>query len=93
MKHIIVDFLKEARDQIIGWDKPREGKLRLTRHAFNKMHEWQLTEETLRDVFEHGEEVKKDMIVREYSTFSVGIIYKYDEAEERYVIITCWKRY
>jgi hypothetical protein len=72
--------------------KARTGKLRITRFAHKRMHEYQLDTAALEDVFRHGKAVKERMIIREYANFSVGIIYKFDEAEERFLILTCWKR-
>jgi hypothetical protein len=91
MEQVLKDFAWDMLRQLFGWGKPRTGQLILTRHAVNKMHEHQLDVETLRDVFMHGEEVKKDMITRQYAEYSVGLYYKYDRAENTYVITTCWK--
>ena len=66
--------------------------MRLTRWALQRMHEHQLDIKTLEDTFHHGEEVKEGMIIRKYRNYSVGLTYKFEDAEEKYVIITCWKR-
>jgi hypothetical protein len=84
-------FLQELFNQIFGFPNPRTGKLRLTRYALQRMHEWQLDTGTLEDTFRHGEEVKEQMIVRKYRNYSVGITYRFDDAEEQFVIITCWR--
>jgi hypothetical protein len=88
MKEFILDTLR----QLFGTQKPRSGKFILTRNAVSRMHEHQLDEKTLEDVFHHGEEVKENMIVRKYANYSVGIIAKLGERENQYVITTCWKR-
>lgn len=77
--------------QLFGWSKPRQGKLMLTRNALHKMHEYQLSEATLRDVFTYGEEYKNGRIIRKYAQYSVGIYYKVDEQSGKFVITTCWK--
>jgi len=69
---LLKNFLKTTKDQIFGRDEelPREGKLVLTRKAFDKMVEWQLSEETLKLTYEVGEKTKKEkgvyQIVRAY---------------------------
>jgi hypothetical protein len=78
---LLEDFLKIAKDQIFGRDEelPREGKLVLTKKAFDKMVEWQLSEETLKLTYEVGEKTKKEkgvyQIVRAYKYYSVGLWY------------------
>ena len=91
MEQVLKDFAWDMLRQLFGWGKPRTGKLILTHHAVNKMHEHQLDVETLRDVFTYGEEVKKELITRQYAEYSVGLYYKHDRAENTYVITTCWK--
>jgi hypothetical protein len=83
------EFLVEIFRQIFGIQKPRTGKLRLTHYALKRMNEYQLDTGTLEDVFRHGEEVKKEMIIRKYRNYSIGITYRFDDAEEQFVIITC----
>jgi hypothetical protein len=87
MKEILVEIFR----QLFGFQKPRTGKLRLTRYALKRMNEHQLDTDTLEDVFRHGKEVKKEMIIRKYTNYSVGITYRFDDAEEQFVIITCWR--
>jgi hypothetical protein len=91
MKHILKDILLEILRQLFGYSKPRQGKLILSRNALNRMHEHQLTVETLHDTFTHGEEDKKNRIIRKYANYSVGLYYKLDEQSNKYVITTCWK--
>jgi len=91
MKQVIKDFLVDMVRQLFGVSKPRSGKLILTRNAVNRMHEHQLNEKTLQDVFTHGEEFKKGKITRKYANYSVGLYYKLDQAENKYIVTTCWK--
>ena len=91
MQQLFKDFLMDMVRQLFGWSTPRQGRLRLTRTAVNRMHEYQLDGETLKDVFRHGEEQKGQKITRQYANYSVGIYYTYDTAEDTYVITTCWK--
>ena len=98
MKQFLLDIIR----QLLGWGTPRDGKLVFTRNAFHKMHEYQLTEQTLLDTFRHGEEVRKGdkmQVTRTYANSSVGMWYTtiYTPShhnlpsEKRYLVITCWK--
>jgi hypothetical protein len=91
MQQVLKDFLIDAMYQVLGWGKPRDGKLLLTRHAVTKMHEHQLDEDTLADVFRHGEEGTNGKMTRQYANYAVGLYYRYEAAENKFVIITCWK--
>ena len=91
MKQILTAFYRDIIRQLFGWGTPREGKLIITRHAVTKMHEHQLDVDTLADVFRHGEEGHNGKITRQYADYSVGLYYRYDAAENTYVITTCWK--
>jgi hypothetical protein len=90
MQEILKDFALDMLRQLFGWGKPREVRLMLSRHAVNKMHEYQLDEATLKNVFRHGER-SGEKITRQYANYSVGLYYKYDEARQKFVITTCWK--
>jgi hypothetical protein len=90
MEQFFKDFTLDMLRQLFGWGKPREVHLMLSRHAVNKMHEYQLDVDTLRDVFRYGER-SGEKITRQYANYSVGLYYKYDEARQKFVITTCWK--
>jgi hypothetical protein len=90
MQELLKDFALDTLRQLFGWGKPRQGKLILTRHAVHRMHEYQLDEATLKDVFRHGER-DGEKITRRYAEYSVGLYYTYDDATGGFVITTCWK--
>jgi hypothetical protein len=90
MHEILKDFAQDMLRQLFGWGKPREVRLMLTRHAVHKMHEYQLDVDTLKDVFRYGERTG-EKITRQYANYAVGLYYKYDEAQQKFVITTCWK--
>ena len=91
MQQVLKDFLMDALYQVLGWAKPRDGKLIVTRHAVTKMHEHQLDVDTLKDAFRHGEAGRNGKITRQYADYAVGLYYRYDAADNTYVITTCWK--
>ena len=90
MEQVLKDFALDMLRQLFGLGKPRAGQLMLTRHAFHKMHEYQLDEVTLKDVCRYGER-DGEKITRQYANYSVGLYYKHDEVQNRFVITTCWK--
>ena len=87
----MVDFVKEAIRQLMGMPCDRQGKIVVTRYCFVKMTQWQLTTEAIADTFRNGFEVADNEIIQNYYHYSVGLIYRYDSATEKYFIITCWK--
>jgi hypothetical protein len=91
MQQTLKDFGRDIIRQLFGWGKPKNGKLIVTRHAVNRMHEHQLDVDTLKDAFRHGEAGTHGKITRQYADYSVGLYYRYDAAENTYVITTCWK--
>ena len=90
MWRVIKPWIIAAYKQVFAKETARKGKLRLTRNAVNRMHEYNVTEKDIDEVFRYGKEVKEGMIVRKYTNEQIGITYKWDINE--YVIITCWKR-
>jgi hypothetical protein len=91
MKAFIIDIFR----QLMGWTKPREGKIFPTDHTRQKMREYGLDIATLEDVFRHGVR-KKHKIVRRYTNSTVGLYFKTVKrkgihSENRYLITTCWK--
>jgi len=99
MKQFITDIGREALRQLFGLQKPRGGKLILTRHAVEKMTEHKLDRETLENAFRHGRKGKGSMIIHTYARYSIGLYYKRLQppiqkplqSEITYLIITCWK--
>jgi len=61
MKQLLKDFLKTAKDQLFakGEELPRKGKLVLTKKAFDKIVDWQLSEETLKLTYEVGKRPRR----------------------------------
>jgi hypothetical protein len=77
----------------------RLGRLQLTWHGFFRMNQFHLTTDILEETFRYGKEVEAQKIVRQFDDYSVGLIYALDEtrvfrgdlANQKFVIITCWK--
>ena len=91
MKQVFATLWGDIIRQLFGWGRVRDGKLIITRHAVTRMHEHQLDVDTLEDVFRHGDEGQHGKVTRRYANYSVGLYYRYDAAENIYVITTCWK--
>jgi hypothetical protein len=99
MKQLIKDIGREVLRQLFGLQKPRGGKLILTRHAVQKMTEHKLDRETLENAFRHGRQGRGGMIIHRYARYSIGLYYKRLQSsiqkplqsETTYLITTCWK--
>jgi hypothetical protein len=101
MKQLILDIGKEALRQLFGLQKPRSGKLVLTRYAFQKMTDYKLDRETLENAFRHGRQARAGKITHKYARYSVGLYYKrlespirkpmQTEPETTYLITTRWR--
>lgn len=65
--------------------------------ALRKMSRWTLTESTVLDAFNKGirENAKVPgayQMIKKYSDYEIGVIYKQDSLEGKYIIISVWKR-
>ena len=99
MKQLIHDMGREALRQLFGLQKPRGGKIILTRHAVQKMSEHKLDRETIENAFRHGRRGRAGMILHKYARYSIGLYYKrlqppiqsLKQSETTYLITTCWR--
>ena len=99
MKQLIKDIGREALRQLFGLQKPRGGKIVLTRHAVQKMTEYKLDRQTIENAFRHGRHGRGGKIIHTYARYSIGLYYKRIESsiqktlqsENTYLITTCWK--
>ena len=99
MKQLIKDIGREALRQLFGLQKPRGGKIVLTRHAVQKMSEHKLERETIENAFRHGRRGRAGMILHKYARYSIGLYYKRlqppiqkpQQSETTYLITTCWR--
>jgi hypothetical protein len=99
MNRILHDIGREALRQLFGIQKPRSGKLILTRYAFQRMSEYKLDRETLENAFRHGKQARVGKITHKYAKYSIGLYYKRldspiqspQKPEDTYLITTCWK--
>jgi hypothetical protein len=99
MKQFIKDIGREALRQLFGLQKPRGGKIILTRHAVQKMTEHKLDRETIENAFRHGRQGRSGKIIHKYARYSIGLYYKriqptmrnLGQSETTYLITTCWR--
>ncbi len=91
--YIIRELLTIAYKQIIN-PKPKNTKVYITLSALEKMREYGLSEEKVKDAVLHGEYVqgKDNMISRKYNGYEIGAIAKYNPTTKTYVVLTAWKR-
>lgn len=85
------EFLKDLLRQLFGLQKPREGKVELTRRAVTEMLNNGLYPELIEQAFRTGIEVRSGVIVKKFQKYIVGIYYKYDITEEVYKVLFCYK--
>src|SRR5687767_9464028 len=99
MRQFIKDIGMEVVRQVFGLQKPRGGKIVLTRHAFQKMTEHKLDLETIENAFRYGKRGRAGMIMHKYARYSIGLYYKRLQTslksplqpENTYLITTCWR--
>jgi hypothetical protein len=92
MSRFFKSWINDILKQLFGKSPSRSGDILISRHAYIKMREYGLTEKYIKDVFAHGEMIKKNMIIRKYNGYQIGLIFDYDEEAPVNIIISCWKR-
>jgi hypothetical protein len=85
------EFLLDIMRQLFGLTRPRQGEIEFSQFTISRMSEYGISGKTIQNVFRFGIEKKPNMIIQKFSAYSVGIYYKYDHAEGKYIITTCWK--
>jgi hypothetical protein len=88
MKEFGLDILR----QLFGLSKARDGEIVFSRLTVSRMYEYQISGKTIQNIFRFGIEKKPGMIIQKFNEYSVGLYYKYDHAEDKYLITTCWKQ-
>ena len=63
-----------------------------TKNFHSVAHTRGLTEKDARDVYYHGSEVKKNMMVKLYNGYEIGIYYFVDGQTGKTIITSIWKR-
>jgi hypothetical protein len=91
-RKVVFELLKDVVNQALGIQPKKKGRFGLTFYALRRMNENGLTLKDLEEVFYYGEQVNPEMQVRKYYDYTIGITYKYHAGDDRYMIITCWKR-
>jgi hypothetical protein len=67
--------------------------LHFTNNAIKKMRQFNLSENDVNDVFYHGGViVKKNMMVKKYNGYEIGLYYFLDMHTGQFIITTAWKR-
>jgi hypothetical protein len=66
--------------------------IRFTTNFQKKAKEWGLSEKDAEDVYQHGDQVKENMLVRKYNGYEIGIYYFKDNRTSLPVISSIWKR-
>jgi len=84
-------WMKTILDQLRSGtgDKP---KLSFTEKCIQKMKDWQLSERDVIDVFQHGEVIGDNKLVRKYNGYEIGMYYFRDKKTRNYIATFVWKR-
>jgi len=56
------------------------------------MKDWQLSEQDVLDVFQHGEVIGDNKLVRKYNGYEIGMYYVRDKKTGSYKATFVWKR-
>jgi len=84
-----VGWLKAIVDQVITSRKP---KLVITQKARKSAAAWYLSDKDIADVFYRGEEVKDQIIVRQYKGYEYGLYYFKDRKTGDAIVTSVWRR-
>ena len=74
MKEFILDILR----QLFGLAKPRSGKIKFSKLSESRMNEYGISPKTIQNIFRFGVQKKPGMITQKFSTYSIGLYFKYD---------------
>ena len=87
-------WIKGILRQVLGepTDKPSQKQLRFTRKCIQQMKDWQLSENDIADVFQHGEITRDNTMVRKYNGYEIGMYYFRDKKTGSYIATAVWKR-
>ena len=92
-KTLLMSFLKTAWEQITGIStKPKRWSFQYTKQGLAKMQEYNVTQWEIKEVIDRPSKVKKDMLIREYKGYHIGLICQLDSIRRTVLIISCWKR-
>ena len=92
-KRVLMSFLKTAWEQITGIStKPKRWSFQYTKHGLAKMQEYKVSQREIKEVIDRPTKVKKDMVIREYKGYHIGLICQLDSIRRTVLIISCWKR-
>ena len=92
-KAVLMSFLTTAWEQITGIkQKPKHWSYQYTKHGLAKMQEYNVTQWEIKEVIDRPSTVKKDMLIREYNGYHIGLICQLDSIRRTVLIISCWKR-
>jgi hypothetical protein len=73
-------------------EHPTQRKLSFSRKCIQLMQEWNLSEQDVTDVFEHGEVIGDNKLARKYNGYEIGMYYIRDPKTGNYTATFVWKR-
>jgi hypothetical protein len=73
-------------------NNPTQKRLLFTPKCIQQMKDWQLSEADVLDVFEHGEGIGDNKLVRKYNGYEIGMYYFRDTKTGSCKATFVWKR-
>ncbi len=87
-------WIKTILSQIFvtATDTPAQQRLLFSPKCIQLMKDWQLSEQDVLDVFQHGEVIGDNKLVRKYNGYEIGMYYVRDKKTGSYKATFVWKR-
>jgi len=73
-------------------DNPAKQRLLFSPKCIQLMKDWQLSEQDVLDVFQHGEVIGDNKLVRKYNGYEIGMYYFRDKKSGNCKATFVWKR-
>ena len=86
IKDVLSQFFAKATDN------PTQQRLSFTSKCIQQMKDWQLSEQDVTDVFQHGEVIGDNKLVRKYNGYEIGMYYFRNKKTGNYTATFVWKR-
>jgi len=86
IKTILSQFFEKGTDTL------NQQRLSFTPKCIQHMKDWQLSEQDVIDVFQHGEVIGDNKLVRKYNGYEIGMYYYRDKKTGNNIATFVWKR-
>lgn len=83
-------LMQLIKQQVLGTSTPK--KLIYTKKCCSMMTGLFLTEAAVADCFYNGKAINKNMVIRRFNGYEIGLYYFQDKKSANYIITAVWKR-